>query len=156
MGATQERPTRRPAAQSPARGGQWHSRRALLGAWGAVVRQVQKLGLGHQPLLPGGPRRAHRPLGGPTLSKGPARVAPGRQVLVPEDRRTGAAALSSWLGRARPASQALSNSGPPASRWCTAPPRALGTRLSSALGPDDPRPSKRQAPDLLADRGGAR
>ena len=32
------------------------------------------------------------------------RVAPGREVLLPEARRAGAAALSSWLGRARPAS----------------------------------------------------
>ena len=48
---------------------------ALLGAWGAVVRQVQKPGLGHQPLLPGGPRGTHRPRGGPTLSESPA---PGR------------------------------------------------------------------------------
>ena len=54
-GATQERPARRPAAQSPCGCGQWHSGCALLGAWGAVVRQVQKPGLGHQPLLPGGP-----------------------------------------------------------------------------------------------------
>ena len=76
-------------------------------------------------------------------------------MLVPEDRRAGPAALSSWLGRARPASQALPSSGPPAARRCTAPPRTLGTRPSSALGLDDPRPTKRQAPDLLADRGGS-
>ena len=95
------------------------------------------------------------PSGGPRCPKAPPRVAPGRQVLVPEDRRAGAAALSSWLGRARPASQALPNSGPPASRRCTAPPRTLGTRPSSAPGPDDPRPSKRLAPNLLAHRGGS-
>ena len=79
--------------------------------------------------------------------RAPPRVAPGRQVLVPRARRAGAAALSSWLGRARPASQALLSSGPPATRRCTAPPRTLGTRPSSALGPDDPRPTKRQAPN---------
>ena len=82
------------------------------------------------------------------------RVAPGRQVLVPKDRRAGAAALSSWLGRARPASQALPASGPPVSRRCAAPPRTLGTRPSSALGPDNPRPPKHPALNLLADWGG--
>ena len=58
---------------------------------------------------------------GPRCPRAPPPVAPRRQVLVPEDRRAGAAALSSWLGRARPASQALPNSGPPASRRSTAP-----------------------------------
>ena len=95
------------------------------------------------------------PATGPRYPRAPPRVAPGRQVLVPEDRRPGAAALSSWRGRARPASQALPDLGPPATRRCAAPPRTLGTRLSSALGPDGPRPPKRQAPDLLADRGGS-
>ena len=52
----------------------------------------------------------------------PPRVAPSRHVLVPEDRRAGAAALSSWIGRARPASQALPASGPPASRGAPPPP----------------------------------
>ena len=96
------------------------------------------------------------PSAGPRCPRVPPRVAPGRQVLVPEDRRAGAAALSSWLGRARPASQALLASGPPASRRCAPPPpRTLGTCPSSALGPDNPRPPKRPALDLLADRGGS-
>ena len=55
-------------------------------------------------------------------------------MLVPEDRRAGAAALSSWLGRARPASQALPNSGPPRhagarhppERWARTRPRHWG------------------------------
>ena len=95
------------------------------------------------------------PSAGPRCPKAPPRVAPGRQVLVPEDRRAGAAALSLWLGRARPSSQALPNSGPPAARRCTARPRTLGSRPSLASGPDDSRPTKRQAPDPLADRGGS-
>ena len=95
------------------------------------------------------------PSAGPRCPRAPPRVAPGRQVLVPEDRRAGAAALSSWLGRARPASEDLPDSAPPASRRCAAPPRTLGTRPSSAMGPDDLRPPKRQALNLLADRGGS-
>ena len=90
--------------------------------------------------------------GGPGCPIALPRVAPGRQVLVPEARRTGAAALSSWLGRARPDSQALPSSGLPATRRCTAPPRVLGTRPSPALGPHAPRPAKRQAPNQ-ANRG---
>ena len=82
----------------------------------------------------------------------PPRVAPGRQVLVPKARRAGAAALSSWLGRACPASQALPDSGPPATRRCAAPPRVLGTRSSPALGPDTSRPAKRRTPNR-ANRG---
>ena len=74
-GAAPKRPARSPAAQPPARGKQWYTRRTLLGAWGAVLRQVQKPGLGHQPLLPGRPRRPRRSLGGPTLSES---SAPGR------------------------------------------------------------------------------
>ena len=86
-------------------------------------------------------------LAGPGCPNVPHWVAPGRQVLVPEGRRAGAAALSTWLGRARPASQAFPDPGPPAPRRCTAPPRALGTRPSSALGIHDPRPAKRRAPN---------
>ena len=56
---------------------------------------VQEPGLGYWPLLMSWPRR---PRG------------------LPEARRAGAAALSSLLGRARPASQALPDSGPPAAR----------------------------------------
>ena len=73
-------------------------------------------------------------------------------MLVPEARRAGAAALSSWLGRARPASQALPGAGPPTTRRCTAPPKVLGTRPSSTLGPDDPKSAKRLAPNR-ANRG---
>ena len=42
-----------------------------------------------------------------------ARVAPGRKVLPPQERRAGAAAMSAWLGRARPVSKALPAVGPP-------------------------------------------
>ena len=87
---------------------------------------------------------------GPRCPRVLPRVAPGRQVLVPEDRRAGAAVLSSLLGRARPAFQALPALGPPASHQCTAPRR----RPPSALGLDDSRPPKCPKPDLLADRGG--
>ena len=91
---------------------------------------------------------------GPSYPRVPLRVAPGRQVLVPEDQRAGVAALSSWLGRARPASQALPSSGPTATRRCTAPPRTLSTRPSLTLGPNDLRRAKRQAPNLpLANLG---
>ena len=82
----------------------------------------------------------------------PSWVAPGRQVLVPEAQRAGAAALSSWLGRARPASQALPDSGPPAARRFAAPPRVLGTRPSPAPGPDASRPAKRRTSNR-ANRG---
>ena len=79
---------------------------------------------------------------GPQCPVAPPRVPPGRQVLVPEDRRAGAAALSSWLGRARPASQALPASGPPAARRCTPPP-------TPPLWPQDPGTSDpRSAPNL--------
>ena len=81
----------------------------------------------------------------PGCPRAPPRVAPGRQVLFPEARRAGAAALSSWPGHARPASQALPGSGPPTTHRCTAPPRLLGTRPT--LGPDDPKPAKRLAPN---------
>ena len=94
------------------------------------------------------------PSAGPRCPRAPPRVALGRQVLVPEDRCAGAAALSSWLGRARPAPQALPASGPLASRRCMAPPRTLGARPPLALGPDDSRPPKCPKPDLLVDRGG--
>ena len=94
------------------------------------------------------------PSAGPRCPRVPPRVAPGRQVLVPEDLRAGAAALCSWLSRARPASQALPASGPPASRRCTPPPRALGVRPSSALGPDNSKPKKCPKLNRLADRGG--
>ena len=96
------------------------------------------------------------PSAGPRCPRVPPRVAPGRQVLVPEDRCAGAAALSSWLGRAHPASQALPASGPrrlanvgppPPGHWANAPP--------SALGLDDSRPPKCPKLDLLVDRGGA-
>ena len=59
---------------------------------------------------------------GPRCPAAPPQVAPGCQVLVPQDRRAGAAALSSWLGRACPASQALPDSGPPAACRCMPPP----------------------------------
>ena len=102
-------------------------------------------------------RAGHQGHGGPSGGSGcpmtPPWVAPGRQVLVPEARGAGAAALSSWLGRARPASQALPDSGPPAARRCAAPPRVLGTHPSPALGPDASRPAKRQTPNR-ANRGG--
>ena len=90
--------------------------------------------------------------GGSGCPIAPPRVAPGRQVLVPEARRAGAAALSSWLGRARPASRALPDSSPPAARRCAAPPRVPGTRPSPALGPGASRPAKRQMPNR-ANRG---
>ena len=66
-------------------------------------------------------------------------------MLVPEAPRVGASALSSWLGRARPASEALPSSGPVSTRRCTAPPVMPRTRPSSASGPNDPGPAKRQA-----------
>ena len=82
--------------------------------------------------------------GGSGCPIAPPWVAPVRQVLVPEARCAGAAAVSSWLGGARPASQALLDSGPSATRRCAAPPRVLCTRPSPALGPDASRPAKRQ------------
>ena len=83
-------------------------------------------------------------LGGLSCPVAPPRVAPGRQVLVPEAQRAGAAALSSRLGRASPASHALPDLGPP--------PRVLGMRPSLARGPDAPRPANHQAPNR-ANRG---
>ena len=101
-------------------------------------------------------RAGHTGHAGPSGSSScpvvPPRVAPGRQVLVPEARRAGAAALASWLGRARPASQALPDSGPPAARRCAAPPRVLGTRPPLAPGQDASRPTKRRTPNR-ANRG---
>ena len=65
----------------------------------------------------------------------PPRVALGRQVLVPKDRRVGAAALSSWLGRARPASQALLASGPRRLAGARPPPPPQDTWHAPFLGP---------------------
>ena len=70
-----ERPACCPAAQPPAGRRQGHSGRALLGAWGTIVPRMQKLGPGHQMLLPGRTRRAYRPPGSPAL---PENSAPGR------------------------------------------------------------------------------
>ena len=86
-GAAQKCPARSPAAQPPAGGGQWHTGRALLGGCGAVVRQVHKPRLGHQPLLPDSLRRPHWPLGGPMLSECPG---PGR-AKTPSARPSGPA-----------------------------------------------------------------
>ena len=91
---------------------------------------------------------------GPSCPRAPPRVALGRQVLVPEARRAGAAALSSWLGRARPASQALPCSGlrrPAGARlrpecWVLAPP--------PPWGPTTPGP--RNAKPLTGRTGGTR
>ena len=44
------------------------------------------------------------PSAGPRCPRAPLWVTLGRQVLLPEHGRAEAAALSSWLGRARPAS----------------------------------------------------
>ena len=71
-GAAQERSARGSAAQPPAGGGQRHLGRALPGAWGAIVPQVQKPGLGHQPLLPCRTRGACRLRGGAAVPDGPA------------------------------------------------------------------------------------
>ena len=93
------------------------------------------------------------PSAGPQCPRVPPRAAPGCQVLVPEDRRAGAAALTSWLGRARLASQALLASIPLASPRCMAPQDA--GRSCSALGTDNSRPPKCPKLNLLADRGGS-
>ena len=92
---------------------------------------------------------------GPRCPRVPPWVAPGRQVLLGEDRRAGAVALSSWLGSARRASQALPASGRPASRRRTALPKTLGARPSSAVGTDNSRPPKCPKLNLLADQGGS-
>ena len=70
-------------------GGQWHAGRSLLGAWGAVLHPVQKPGLGHQPLLPGGLRRPHRLLGGPKLPKSPAPCCAGTPGARPRGPTSG-------------------------------------------------------------------
>ena len=55
----------------------------------------------------------------------PQRQGPGRQVLAPEARQVGASALSAWLGRARPASTALSAPERPSQRARRLEPRRL-------------------------------
>ena len=70
------------------------------------------------------------PSAGPRCPRVPPRVAPGRQVLVLEDRRAGVAALSSWLGWARLASRAprrLAGACPP-------PPQDSGHRPLLCIG----------------------
>ena len=79
------------------------------------------------------------PAAGSRCPRAPPRVAPRRQVLVPEDRRAGAAALSSWLGRAHPASQAP-GLGPPGSLRCAAPPRTLAPTPPRHWGQTTPGP----------------
>ena len=93
------------------------------------------------------------PAAGPRCPTAPPRVAPGRHVLVPQDRRAGAAALSSSAGRAPPPKP----SQPRAPRRLAGarPPKALGAHPPSALGPGDSRSPKRPRPDLPADQGGA-
>ena len=71
-----------------------------------------------------------------------ARVAPERKVLPPQERSAGAAAMSAWLGRARPGLEALPGWGPrPADG---APPRqgnwghAPGSPRSAGVPPPPP------------------
>ena len=138
-----QRPPRGAATQPPPESGQRHAGRALLGARGRRCVPAAGAWAVHQPLLPGRTRRPHGPLGGSSCPVPPPRVAPGRQ---------GAAALSFWLGRARPTSRALPDSVPAAARRCAAPPRVLGTRPPLAHGLDASRPVKRQPPNR-ANRG---
>ena len=70
---------------------------------------------------------------------------------MPEHRRAGAAALSSLLGRARPAFQALPISGTPGSCWA---PKTLGARPPSALGPEDSKPRNAPNPTSWLASGG--
>ena len=105
--------------------------------------RCRSLGWGISPCYRAGHKGHTDPSAGPRSPRVPPRAAPGRQVLVPEDRRAGAVALSSWLGRARPASQALPNSGPSTTRRCTAPPRMLGTLPSGIVAR---RPQAHEAP----------
>ena len=83
------------------------------------------------------------------------RVAPGRRVLLPEEKRAGAAAMSAWLGRARPASEAVPHPGPDAQRRRTAPPRVLGVRPSPPPAASPPRPPKRPRTEAHLRGGGA-
>ena len=61
----------------------------------------------------------------PVVHNGTAPCRAGRQLLVPQDRQEGTAALSSRLGRARPASRAVPDAAPPVARRCLAPPKML-------------------------------
>ena len=94
-------------------------------------------------------RASHTGHAGPSGSSScpvvPPRVAPGRQVLVPEARRAGAAALASRLGRARPASQALPNSGPRRRAGVRPRPGCWARALPSPRGrtPPGPRSARR-------------
>ena len=83
------------------------------------------------------------------------RLAPGRKVLVPQDGRAGAAALSTWLGKARLAPRTLPDTGFPATRRCGAPPKTLGTPPPLALGSEGFRPPKLPKLALPLDQGGA-
>ena len=142
------RPPRTPAMKRPARGSTAHppsgGRRRHTGCTCLehgvpFCARCRSLGTGISCCCWAGHEGHTGSSAGPSRPRAPPQVTPGRQVLVPEARRAGAAALEP----ARPASQGLPSLGPPATCQCTAPPRKLGTRPSSALGPDDCRPAKR-------------
>ena len=80
-------------------------------------------------------------------------VAPERQVLILQARCVGAAALCAWLGRARPGSQALPDTGHLAARRCAPPPKTPGAHPSPALGSESPRHPKRPKPHFPSDHG---
>ena len=145
-GAAQERSARGSAAQPPAESGQQHSGRALLGAWGTIVPHVQKLGLGHQLLLPRWTQGACRPRGGPALPK--ARARPGSHWAAKcSCLRTGAPGQRRYppglAGPAPPPKPSQSRAPwrlagarpPPPRRWGLAPPRPWAPRTT------DPRSS---------------
>ena len=111
--------------------------------------QVQKAGLGHQPLLPSGARGAHRPPGGPAFSEGPApgRTGPlGARSRGPARRSGGAVLLARSGPPCLPGPPGLGPPGvspvhgPPKGRWEHAPPRPWGV---TAPGP-------RNAPSLTS------
>ena len=78
---------------------------------------------------------------------------PGARPRGPA-RRGGGAVLLAWTGP--PSLSGPPGVGPPGvSPLRASPSRTLGTRPSSALGPDNDRPPKHPALDLLADRGGS-
>ena len=136
-GAAQECSARGSAAQPLARGRKRHPGRALPGAWGPIVPQVQKLGLGHQLLPPCWTRGAWWLRSGPAVPGGPASGRTGpRSSSAPRPACWGGGAiLPAWPGAPRlpsppslgpPCVSPVHAPPPPPRHWGLAPPRPWG------------------------------
>ena len=82
--------------------GQQHPGRTMHGARGALVRPVQKPRVGHQPLLPSGPRGALRPHSGPGMPAGPTEGRAGPPGPRPPRATRGGGGAIRLVGQGAP------------------------------------------------------